>query len=146
MSTYILSLGYTNDGFRFCYPARYPLEIPRNQLDNTASNILNALQPPPKTDSLASHRGRGRVRWLPSSVGVIFTYNAQRSFLWWMWVIPPLRFNEKVMNNVETKANTHFANNAVASTVKKVLVVGDETALPWFIYSSWSGWDTLPLA
>ena len=34
---------YTNDGFGFRHPPGYPQEIPRDQLDNTASNILNAL-------------------------------------------------------------------------------------------------------
>ena len=34
---------YTNDGFGFRYPPGYPQEIPRDQLDDTASSILNAL-------------------------------------------------------------------------------------------------------
>jgi|ETN07SMinimDraft_1059922.scaffolds.fasta_scaffold95039_2 DNA-binding response OmpR family regulator len=46
-----------------------------------------------------------------------------------MWVIPPLRFNVKVMNNFETTTTTHLANNAAASTVKTALVVDDEAAL-----------------
>ena len=44
-------------------------------------------------------------------------------------MIPPLRFNVKVMNNFETTTTTHLANNAAASTVKTALVVDDEAAL-----------------
>ena len=40
-----------------------------------------------------------------------------------------MRFNGKVMNNSETTATAHSANNAATSTVKTALVVDDEAAL-----------------